>query len=138
MQQAPPPQAPAELAARPAPSGGSHLDHPGPADAYRDLRALSCLSRRPPYLGASAASGARTPAASTWRPSCPEELMAGIFLGHELLRGDLKPRLLKPGTVGRGVGLAPPHRGRPAQPVVLGGGQRAVPGDHQEPPRGAQ
>src|SRR5215831_13926642 len=93
----PPPQAPAELAARPAPAGGSHLDHPGPADAYRDLRALSGLSRRPPYLGASAASGARTPAASTWRPSCPEELMAGIFLGHELLRGDLKPRLLKPG-----------------------------------------
>src|SRR5262245_26951162 len=43
----PSPQAPAELAARPAPAGRSYLDHPGPADAHRDLRALPGLSDLP-------------------------------------------------------------------------------------------
>ena len=103
MQQAPPPQAPAELAARPAPSGGSRLDYPGPADAYRDLRALPGLSDlwfpTQPELPAQVRwqlPHEEGPLRSAWRPTGPEELMAARPLGDKLLGGDLKARLFKP------------------------------------------
>jgi hypothetical protein len=67
---------------------------------------------------------------------CPEQRVAAVSFRHELLAGDLQAGLGEPGSVGSGVGLAPPHGCGPAEPVVLGAGPGVLPGDGEEPAAG--
>ena len=65
--------------------------------------------------------------------ACPEQRVAAVAFGNELLAGDLQAGLADPGPVGTGVGVTPPHGRGSAEPVVLGACPRILPGDGQEP-----
>src|SRR5512133_738990 len=68
------------------------------------------------------------------RAISPESGVRAVTFGDDLLADDRQTGLLDPGPVGRGIGMAPPHRRIATQPVVLTPGPGALPGGGQEPP----
>ncbi len=72
-------------------------------------------------------SGSRVAGVAVGGLACPEQRVAAVAFGDELLVGDLQASLVDPGPVGDCASVAPPHGGGSAEPVVLGAGHASCP-----------